>query len=240
MPGVVRILGIVTVAFLAVVAMDTLGVFRHIFLMSEPGIRDSIEDEYPDGDAMVDFLENCTICDENGCRTYPGPCWRATVVVEGENGTSVVEMLMDAMGNVLEKSESPCTEWWCEAVPCRYTYTKVSGGISTEYTNHDCSEPEIACDSAYGRCRACLAGEDCISRVVTASPSETTYMYEVITTGERAVIDTEELVCRIYSRGNVVFSEGMDVGECGSLMYDNTRCYDGICDFVPEFALIPL
>lgn len=240
MPDIAKVLGALTVVFLAVVAMDMAGLFRQVVIMNEPNIRDAVEERYPDADVMTEFLENCTICDENGCRTYPGPCWRINAIIDGENGTALVDMLMDAAGNVLESSEGPCTEWWCDATPCRYRYTEESEGVSTEYTNMDCSEPEITCDPHYERCRPCIAGEGCVSRTVTTSPTEATYRYEVITTGEHAVIDTEELVCRIYSRGNMIFSEDMGVEGCGSLMYDNTQCQDGACDFVPEFDLIPL
>jgi hypothetical protein len=236
----VKILVVVTILFLGIFLMDTFGVFRAFMEMNEPNIRDAAEDLYPEyKDIDTELLDVCEICDESGCRTYPGPCWKITMIIEGEEGSTLVEMVMDAGGSVIDKKETACIWWWCEAEQCRYVYDEQTLDVLSEYTNMDCEDQEV-CDSEYEACRSCLEGPECVGRIITASPSEITYTYEVLGTGEAAVIDNNELVCRIISRGNLLFEQAMDIGSCGDLIYDNTECYNGSCDFVPGFELIPM
>jgi hypothetical protein len=236
---VLKIMVIITIIFLAFLVTDAFDVLRQLMLMNEPNIRDAIEEEYPDYDADIEFLENCTICDDYGCRTYPGPCWKATLIIEGENGTKIVEVLMDNAGEVIDRNERDCLEWWCDAAPCRYSYTEYTDETTSEYINSDCPEPGEVCDQELEHCRQCSEGWECISKSATITQGKTTYRFGVLGTGEYAMIDTSELVCTIQSRGGMIFSQPMTVSECETLMLDNTRCYDGTCDFVPEFALIP-
>ena len=204
--------------------------------ISRADIEDIISDKYPDSDADIEYLEECTVCDSSGCATYPSPCWRITVIIRGDEGSSIVDMIMDSSGGEQDSRTSPCTEWWCDADPCRYTYSEEDGGITTEYTNRDCGSS--VCDQEHERCRDCQAGFECIATVTTTGSGVVAYRFEVLGTGEHAGIDGTEKVCRIYSRGAMIFSEPMEVEECGSLMKDNTECFEGSCDFVPGFALI--
>jgi hypothetical protein len=239
MPSVVKVLGIVTLVFLFIVVADTLDLLNYILSLNAPNIRNKIQEQYPDSDPDLEFVENCTICDDDGCRTYPGPCWKATFVIETEEGLQIVEALMDALGETVDKKVYPCIYWWCEANPCRYTYTEQVGNSNVEYINNDCFEPDIVCDSQFEKCRPCSANSECIATTITTEPGKTTYVYEVLGTGESATIDTVELVCRIRSRGSNLHHESSDVNGCRSLMTGNTMCIDGGCDFVPEFTLIP-
>lgn len=239
MPSAIKILGIVTLIFLVIVIADTLDLWKYILSLNEPNIRNAIQDQYPDADPDLELVENCTICDEDGCRTYPGPCWNATFVIEGENGTEIVEALVDTDGDIIDKKTYPCTAWWCEENPCRYTYSEQAGTSSIEYTNRDCQEPYLVCDSQFERCKPCEADYECIATTITTEPGKTNYVFEVLGTGETATIDSVELECRIRSRGNSLHHESSDVNGCKTLMTDNTVCIDGECDFVPGFTLIP-
>jgi hypothetical protein len=238
MAGIIKILGVLTLVFIIFVAMDSLGIWRGLFSIGENGIRDLIEDEYPDADPNIEYTENCTICDDLGCRTYPEPCWKITIITEGEEGLDLTDILMDDSGEEKDKSTRPCTEWWCDAPPCRYTYSEESEGIEVSYTNSDCKTNDLSCDSQYKKCRSCQEGPECIATTVISEPGKTTYIFEILQTGEYAEIDSIEGVCRIYSRGSLIHSQSMDYQSCGSLMSDNTACYEGTCDFVPGFDLI--
>ncbi len=239
MPDTIKILGIVTLVFIVIVSMDALGVFTQLFMMGEPAIRDLVKDQYPEYDADIEFVENCTICNGSTCKTYPGPCWKISVITEGDNEKTFVQMLMDAGGGVIDRSENPCVEWWCDAVPCRHVYSEQTDDVLAQYTNMDCGTADSTCDPGFGKCRSCLTGQDCVAEILTASPTQTIYRFEVLGTGEYADIDKDELMCRIFSRGSMIFIGSMGISECGSMMYGNTQCYDGSCDFVPEFDLIP-
>ena len=238
MHGLIKILGIITLVFIIIVAMDTFGVWRAMFSVGEYGIREIIDEEYPDSDTSVVFTENCTICDSSGCRTYPDPCWKIRIITESGNGTDLTQILMDDSGGKKDSSTEPCTAWWCDADPCRYSYKEQSGDCETTYTNNDCGSSELSCDPQHERCRLCETGQECVATTVTTEPNLVTYIFEVLRTGEYAVIDTSENICRIYSRGDLILSSAMDPESCGSMMFDNTMCYDGVCDFVPEFDLI--
>ena len=240
MPRAIKIMGIITVAFLGLFLMDSLGIWDFLASLSEPTIRDMLDDKYPDDEIDVEFLKNCTICDDSGCRTYPGPCYKVIIIQEGDEGLNVTEMLMDPVGEVLDSNTRPCTEWWCDAEPCRLAYTEQIDDTLYQYTNMDCDPPNITCDSEYEKCRTCLLGADCVSRMVALSPDETIHSFEISSTGEKSEISETELICRIYSRGNKIYEEAMGVEECGSMMYDYTSCQLGQCDYVPEFDLLPL
>lgn len=235
------VLGILTITFIALVALDSLGIFSLFGTVNEDYINNLLEDEFPDGEINTVFNENCTICDDSGCRTYPGPCWKITVITEGEDGTlTVTEMVMDESGAILEKSERPCVEWWCDAQECSYKYSIIVDDLQTEFTNYGCPDLGI-CDQEYGKCRPCEEGSECVFMTWKSGSESSSYRFEVIGTGEHAELDDEEMVCRIMSRGTLLYSETVsDPSECGGLMYDNTACFDGACDFVPGFDILPL
>jgi len=233
-----KVLGIITAVFIVFLLSDMFGIWGIIFPLDEAGIRNMLENEYPDSDTNINFTENCTICDERGCRTYKDPCWKIRILTETDGDIQLTDILMSEGGGIIEKRSRPCTDWWCTAPSCRYTYTESSEGLSFSYTNRDCGTTELSCDAEYGRCRPCRTGDECISSIAITGANNVTHIFEVLRTGEYALIDSTEGRCKIYSRGELIFSKSMDAGSCGSMMYKNTECYNGICDFVPQFNLI--
>ena len=234
----IKVAAVVIIIAAALLAAYSAGLLKGLFSIGEDGIRDIIDDQYPESEPDVDYVENCMVCDGNGCRTYPGPCWKVTIIEETESGYESTEILMDDSGNAKDKGTTPCEGWWCSAEPCRYSYTEQSSGVTESYTNWGC-DSGLSCDAEHQRCRDCWVGSECIATVTTSSGGVVTYRFELMRTGEYAEMTSTEGICRIYSRGELIFSESMQPEECGSLMKDNTQCYDGVCDFVPEFDLIP-
>jgi hypothetical protein len=233
----IRLSTVFIIAFLAVAALFVSGLLRGS-LMNDDGIREIVGREFPDSDAEIIYTENCTVCDGLECRNYPGPCWKVDIISETGDGLDVTSMLFDGMGNELDRGTRPCTEWWCTAEQCVYSYSVTEGDTSISYTNTGCGSQEMSCDQSVNRCRPCIEGNECIGITVLTEPGREIHKYEVLMTGEYAEIDSSEGLCRIYSRGGLIFSELMDVESCGSMITENTACYDGSCDYVPKFDLL--
>jgi hypothetical protein len=240
MPSKTTIFGIITLAFVVFVAMDMLGIWRYAIVLDEPSIRDMVTERYPGADPSMDYMEECVVCDPSGsCYVHWRPCWNISFLVEGDEGVDMVDMLVDEGGDVIEEEVKPCVGWWCEATPCRYTYSEQSGGSSFEYINEDCQLPEISCDPYYGRCRECQTPDDCLGMVTEATPGLATYTFDVLGTGEYGIIDNQDLLCNITFEGDILFSNTTDIETCRLIVSSFARCVGGVCDFVPEFALIP-
>jgi hypothetical protein len=243
MPSKTATLGIITLAFITFVAMDMLGIWRYAVVLDEPAIRELVTERYPGSDPSMEYMEECVVCDPSGiCSVHWRPCWNISFLVEGEDGIvdDMVGMKVDEGGETLEEEVIPCTEWWCDATPCRYTYTEQSGDSSFEYTNEDCQLPEIACDPGYERCRECRTSDDCLGMVAETNSSVVTYTFDVLGTGEYGVIDSQSLVCNITHEGDNLFSNTTDAETCQLIVSSFARCVGGACDFVPELALIPI
>ncbi len=241
MPSKTTLLGIITMAFIIFMAMDMLGTWRYAVVLDEPGIRDLVTERYPGADPGMEYMEECVVCDSSGvCRVHWRPCWNISFLVEGEEGPEEVGMMVDEGGEILEESAGPCLEWWCEATPCRYTYTEQAGDSSFEYINEDCQPSEIACDPDYGRCRECWTSDDCLGMVAETNFSLVTYTFDVLGTGEHGIIDSQSLLCNISFEGDILFSNSTDIETCQLIVSSFARCVGGACDFVPELALIPI
>ena len=241
MPSKTTVLGIITLIFLIFVAMDMLGIWRYAIVLDEPRIRDLVTERYPGADPGIEYMDDCVVCDSSGnCHVHWRPCWNISFLVEGEEGVDTVDMLVDEGGSILQEDSKPCLEWWCEATPCRYIYTEQAGDSSFEYINEDCQLPEIACDPNYERCRECWIPTDCLGEVTETNSSLVTYTFDVLGTGEHGIIDNQDLVCNITFEGDILFSNTTDIETCRLIVSSFARCVGGVCDFVPEFALIPI
>jgi hypothetical protein len=229
----------VTLIIIALMAAALAGLLNPLFAMNEPAIRQIIDDTYPDSDPDVEFTENCTICDEQGCRIHPGPCWKIQIITEEDDGSSLVSIIMDTGGGTRDTTTVPCTEWWCEATRCRFSYSEQSEGVTMGYNNFDCEGEHTICDATHQRCRSCLEGLDCLASITQSGPSGTTYRTEVLGTGEYSEISSSELVCRIFSRGNKIFEGPTTIGECQDMVSRNLFCNEGSCDFAPDFEILP-
>ena len=238
MVTLLKILLAATILFASVFILDTTGVFTYLFMASEDTIADMMEEEHPDANIDIDLQENCTICDESGCRTYPGPCWEITVIEEEESGLVVTDMILDAAGSVIEEQSRPCVEWWCDAESCSYTRTETIDDVVNEFTNSDCPDGMI-CEQEHEKCRPCNTGSECIFRIIKFGEDSVFSSFEVHGTGEKAEINDLDLVCRISSRGAVIHEQPLTMEECGNLMYEHTACTDGACDYAPAFTLLP-
>jgi hypothetical protein len=242
MPSKTAILGIITLVFIAIVLIDAFGLWRYAITLDEPRVRDLVTDRYPGSDPRMEYMENCTICDPSGtCYVHWRPCWNISFLIEGEDGMveETGDMVVDEGGEILEEEVSPCLDWWCDATPCRYTYTGQSGDTSLEYTNRDCQAPNITCDCTHERCRECWTSGDCLATVTGTSPTNMTYTFEVLGTGEYGIIDNRDFMCNITFEGDILFSNTTDIETCGLIVSSFARCIGGACDFVPEFAIIP-
>ncbi len=240
MPSKTTLLGIITLTFIIFMAMDMLGIWRYAIVLDEPRIRDLVTERYPGADPGMEYMEDCVVCDSLGnCHVHWRPCWNISFVVEGEGGPEEVDMMVDEGGEIIEEEVKPCLGWWCEATPCRYTYTEQAGDSSFEYINEDCHPPEIACDPTHERCRECWTSDDCLGEVTETNSSIVTYRFDVLGTGEYSIIDNQDFVCNVTYEGSLLISNTTDVETCRLIVSSFARCMGGACDFVPEFALIP-
>ncbi len=239
MRAVIILLLLAVASIAGIFLLDYTGTLSSFFAIDEQGVRDILESQYPDSDPIINQTDNCTICSEEGCRDYGSPCWRVMVITGDNQSKQVTEMIMGTSGSIESSETRPCTGWWCGADPCDYIRTESQGDATMTYTNSDCGSSELSCDPYYERCRQCELGSECVAVIETSLDGSSTYRYEVLRTGEHAEISEAEGICRIYSRGSHIHQEPMSPEECGSLMRDNTACYDGTCDFVPGFDLIP-
>ncbi|UCD07470.1 MAG: hypothetical protein JSW41_00595 [Candidatus Aenigmatarchaeota archaeon] len=204
--------------------------------ITESQAKNIIKDKYPeigDDDITTSYEDNCTVCDESGCRMLED-CWTANFTIGGTNYGVIID---GKSGKIVEESESPCTEWWCDAEDCVYFYKEIIPNGSKSYYNTGCINPEPTCDQQYEKCRECQASGDCTRKIITKT-NETIYYYEIIDANAWGSINDTSFYCRIVDEGDEIFYNQTTVEECESIMVAWSRCY-GWCDFEPSFGLIP-
>ncbi len=204
--------------------------------ITESQAKNIIKDKYPeigDDDITTSYEDNCTVCDESGCRMLED-CWTANFTIGGTNYGVIID---GKSGQIVEESESPCTEWWCDAEDCVYFYQEIIPNGSKSYYNTGCTNPEPTCDQQYEKCRECQSFSDCIRKTITKT-NETVYYYEIIDANAWGSINDTSFYCNIVDEGDGIFYNQTTVEECESIMVAWSKCY-GWCDFEPSFGLIP-
>ncbi len=207
--------------------------------LTEPQVKDIVKDRYPgvaDDDISASHQDNCTVCDESGC-TVIEDCWTANFT----EGGMIHSIILDGgSGGIVGDEQNPCTEWWCDAVDCVYFYREIIPNGSKSYYNTGCGGSTPVCDEGYEKCRECWTTDECVSKTITsmAIPEETVYRYDVIETGSWGTINDTAYYCEVYDDGGRVFYNQTTIEECETIIEHWSRCY-GVCDFEPEYGLIP-
>ncbi len=203
--------------------------------VDEEGVRLIIRDRYSieDLDGLV-HQEGCTVCDEGGCRVLE-ECWIANFTL---NQTTHGVVIDGGSGEVVQESQAPCTEWWCTGTPCTYYYVEIIPNGTRSHYNTGCVPEEPACDQDHERCRACSSPVECIRTTITDTGVKD-YLYEMVGEDSWGGINDTSLYCRIFDEGAEVFYNQTTVEQCRDVVLQWTRCGNGICDFKPDFGMIP-
>jgi hypothetical protein len=204
--------------------------------ITESQAKNIIKDKYPqvgDDDITTSHEDNCTVCDESGCRMLED-CWSANFTIGGANYGVVID---GKSGQIVGETESPCTEWWCDAEDCVYFYKEIIPNGSKSYYNTGCDNPEPICDQDYEKCRECENPPECMRKTITKT-NETLYYYEIVGADAWGSINETGFYCLIYDEGGEVFYNQTTVEQCELIMVQWSKCY-GLCDFQPEYGMIP-
>jgi hypothetical protein len=210
--------------------------------LTEPQVRDIIKEKYPgvaDSDIETQYEENCTVCDVSGCRILEN-CWKANFTDGGMMHSAVIDGSSGG-GGIVEETENPCTEWWCDAPECTYFYKEIIPNGSKSYYNAGCGVPEPVCDEGYEKCRECYTPTECVRKTITTmtNPNETTNYYEVIGADAWGSINTTSLYCLVYDEDEMVFYNQTTLELCETIIMLWSKCGNGVCDFEPVYGMIP-
>jgi hypothetical protein len=230
-----------------IIALVVITVITYFFLFSgfftpepltEAEIRDLVRDRYPNSLGDPEYDEDCIICDATGCHPYGEPCWKVTRTGEDDGKTSI-ETSVDESGNEIASTETPCTEWWCDAEPCSYEYSELVGNVTHEYTNYGCDNPSPTCDQEFGLCRMCTLSDECVMTETYKDNLTTVYIFSVIGTEGYSVINDSGYVCQVFEGEDMLLMNTTTISECRMIAEFYSKCGVPGCRFEPSFGMIP-
>lgn len=190
--------------------------------LTESQAKNTIKEKYPE------------VGDDDIKTSYEEDCWNANFTIGGTNYWVVID---GKSGQIVGETESPCTEWWCDAEDCTYFYREIIPNGSKSYYNTGCDNPEPVCDQEYEKCRECYNPSECMRKTITKT-NETSYYYEIVGADAWGSINETSFYCLIYDEGGEVFYNQTTVEQCELIMVQWSKCY-GACDFQPEYGMIP-